>query len=257
MQIIRDIYAYREMLKSQVKKDLRTRYKGSFLGFLWTFVNPLLQLMVYTLVFKNILKIEIENFAIFLFVGLLPWLFLSTSVSGSAMNIVSNANLIKKIYFPREILPIALATGGLFNFIFGLVIVFPALYLSGINYSISLLCLPVIMLLQYMFVLGLSFIFSSINVYFRDTQHILEVFIMLWFYMTPVFYSSDIMPDNLKKLLSVNPMTRIIESYREILIYQNIPKPSILLNMLLVSCITLMIGLTVFKKLEKGFAEEL
>lgn len=257
MQTLINLYNYRSMLKNQVKMDLRTRYKGSFLGFLWTFVNPLLQLTVYTIVFKNILKVEIPNFALYLFVGLLPWLFFSSSVLGSSTNIISNANLIKKIYFPRHLLPLSLVLGSMINYIFGLIILIPVLLFNGIGISWTILYLPLIMALQFIFLLGLSFLLSSLNVYFRDLQHIMEVIVMVWFYLTPVFYTVEIVPDYLKNILVFNPMANFINAYRDSLFYQKIIPLDNLLDLVYVSLVTLIIGFFVFNKLEKGFAEEL
>jgi lipopolysaccharide transport system permease protein len=257
MKIMGDIYKYRGMLKNQVKMDLRTRYKGSFLGFLWTFANPLLQLLVYTVVFKSILKVEIPNFAIFLFVGLLPWIFFSSSVLGSSINIIANANLIKKIYFPRYILPLSLVIGSLLNYIFGLCILIPTLYFSGIGISWTVLYLPLLLVIQFVFLAGLSLLLSSLNVYFRDLQHIMEVLVMVWFYLTPVFYSKDIAPDYLKKILEINPMANFVDAYREILINKQLIPGELIFKLLVISIVTLLFGAIIFNKLQKGFAEEL
>lgn len=257
MDIIKSVYNYREMLKTQVKKDLRARYKGSFFGFLWNFANPLLQLAVFTIVFKDILKVQIPNFAIFIFVGLLPWIFFSSTILSSSSNIVGNANLIKKVYFPREVLPISLVTSGLMNYIFGLLVLFPVLLINDIAITWVVIYLPFVIAIQYFFVLGLSFIFSSLNVYFRDIGNILDVLVMLLFYMTPVVYSVDILPEHIRNILEMNPMAQFIGLYRDILIYDHEPNIAAISKLFVTSLLTLLVGLLIFKKLQKGFAEEL
>lgn len=194
MNSLKELYAYREMIFSLVRKDLRTRYKGSVLGFLWTFVNPLLQLVVYTLVFSTIMRVNVDKFYIYLFVALVPWIFFTSSIQGGATSILSGADLIKKIYFPRLVLPIAVTSAAFMNMVFSMLIVFIALIISGIGLSWHIVYLPVIMVLEYFFALGMAFIFSALNVYFRDLEHILGIVTMAWFYGTPIVYTIDMVP---------------------------------------------------------------
>lgn len=257
MESLKELYNYRDMLSNLVKKDLRTRYKGSVLGFLWTFVNPLLQLMVYTLVFSVILKSEIPKYYIHLFVALVPWLFFSTCLTASSSCIIGNKDLIKKIYFPRIIIPISVVNGAFMNMIFTMIVVFVVLIFSGIGISKYIILLPFIMILEYLLALGISFIVSALNVYFRDLEHILGIVTMAWMYATPVLYSIDIVPESMKTLFNLNPMTPIVAAFREILYNKVMPDFSHMWLILFWSISFIVLGYIVFQKLQKGFVEEL
>ena len=149
MKICKEIYQYRQMIFSLVKKDLRGRYKGSVLGFLWTFINPLMQLVVYTFVFTYIMKAGIDKYYLYLFVALIPWIFFSSSITGGSSSIVAQKDLIKKIYFPREVIPISYVTSCFVNMLLCFLIIFPVMVISGISLNpLALLCLPVIMIVN-------------------------------------------------------------------------------------------------------------
>ena len=252
-----ELYQYREMLKNLVRKDLRTRYKGSFFGFLWTFINPLLQLLVYTVIFTTIMRFDIKNYAMFLFVALLPWIFFSNSLIGSTGSIINNKELIKKIFFPREIIPISVVTSGFVNLILSFVIVFIALFISGIGITPAIVCLPVVLLAVYVMTLGFSLLFSALNVYVRDLEHILGIVTMAWFYFTPVIYQVDIIPAKFLKLFFLNPMTPITLAFRDILYYGKAPDFTILGINLATGVLLTIFGHQVFRKLQKNFAEEI
>ena len=149
--MLKNLYQYRELLKSNVQKEIRGKYKGSFLGVLWSFVNPLLQVLVYALVFPFILKNTQENYVVFLIIGILPWTWFVTSISQGTSCILANAGIIKKVYFPREILPISVVTSGLVNFLISCIIIFIFLLLSGIGFSINLIFIPIVISIQYIF----------------------------------------------------------------------------------------------------------
>ena len=158
MKIIKELYDYREMLSNLVKKDLKVRYKGSVLGFLWTFLNPLLQLIVYTIVFSTIMKVNIDKFYIYLFIGLIPWLFFATCIQAGSTSILMNKDLIKKIYFPRIILPISTVNSAFMNMFYSMIVVILTILVSGIGFSKYVLLLPLAMIMQYILVLGMTFI---------------------------------------------------------------------------------------------------
>lgn len=253
----KEIIKYRHMLISLVQKELRSRYKGSFLGFLWTFVNPLIQLIVFSVVFPYVLRMQQENYPMFLFIALLPWIFFSTSITVATGSIVGGANLVTKIYFPRVILPLSVVCTNLMNYIFGLVIVFPALLLTGIHLTINVFWFPIILLIEFIFALGLALLFSTLHVRFRDVEHIVGVLIFAWFYITPIVFPVDIFPEEFIDLLKFNPMVGIIESFRNILLYGKDPAWESLLYSVVVGLIVFVIGFGVFKKFEKTFAEDL
>ena len=186
MQHLKELYEYREMIFSLVRKDLRGRYKGSVLGFLWTFINPLLQLVVYTIVFSVIMRASYEQYYLFLFVALVPWMFFSSSVTDGASSILREKDMVKKIYFPREVLPIATVTSAFVNMILTFIVVFGVVIIAGRGIHIhAMLCLPIVMIVEYILCLGIALIVSSITVYLRDLQYILGIFVMALQYLTP------------------------------------------------------------------------
>lgn len=258
MKKIKDIYEYRDMIYSLVRRELRGKYKGSVLGFLWTYINPLCQIVIYSIVFSVIFKVEIENFYLYLVIGMMPWIFFSSSVQGGSTCIRSQADMVKKIYFPREVLPISFVTSMFINMLLSFIIVFGAVLISGIGFNLyAILFLPFIMLIEYIFTLGITFIVSSCTVYLRDLEQIIGVIMMAWIYLTPIMYSLDSMPEAVKKVINLNPMTAIIESYHDILYYKQIPSNENLLYAICISIILFLIGFVVFSCLDKGFAEEM
>lgn len=255
---INEIYEYREMIYSLVRRDLRGRYKGSVLGFLWTFINPLLQLAVYTLVFSVILKNNIENYYIHLFVALVPWMFFSSCITSGSHCVIAQKDMVRKIYFPREVLPISFVTSQFVNMLFSFIIIFAILVVSGVGISLkALLVLPLVMMSEYVVALGITMLTAGLTVYFRDLEYILSILAMLWMYLCPVVYSVDRIPDMYLPLYNINPMTPIIVSYRQILYFKEVPEISYLLFVLFFGVIVLVAGSFVFSKCTRRFAEEL
>ncbi|MBE6853426.1 MAG: ABC transporter permease [Ruminococcus sp.] len=255
---MKELYNYRQMIFSLVKKDLRGRYKGSVLGFLWTFINPLLQLVVYTIVFSVILPTNIEKYYLHLFVALIPWIFFSSSITVGSSSIIAQKDLVKKIYFPREVIPISYVTSCFVNMLLCFIVIFAVVAFSGIGFNpAALLCLPLIMIVEYMLALGVTLLTSAITVYFRDLEHILGIVTMAWMYMTPVMYSVDIVPEKYRGLFSLNPMMPVIQAYRDILYYARVPKLFTLTEAFVLGIFFLVLGWIVFSKLKKRFAEEL
>lgn len=258
MTTLKEIYAYREMIFSLVRRDLKGRYKGSVLGFLWTFINPLLQLGVYTMVFSVIMRNGIKDYYLFLFVALIPWIFFSTSLSGGASCIWAQKEMVKKIYFPREVLPISFVTTQFVNMLLSFLVVFAVLIVCGKGLNlVALLCLPVVMLVEYMLSLGVALIASAITVYLRDVEYILGIITMAWQFLTPVMYSIDQVPENLMSVFNLNPMTPIIVAYRDILYYGQAPKLQTLLHASLLGILLMVVGMLSFSVLKRHFAEEM
>ena len=258
METIKELYAYRQMIFSLVKKDLRGRYKGSVLGFLWTFINPLFQLIVYTMVFSFILKTTIERYYLYLFVALIPWIFFSSAITVGAASVVAQKDLVKKIYFPRMVIPISYVTSCFVNMLLCFIVVFAVVVCTGAGVNfIALLTLPVIMIVEYILALGMALLTSAVTVYFRDLEHILGIVSMAWMYMTPVMYDKSIVPDRLLPIFNLNPMTHVIECYRAVLYSKEVPDLTSLLSALSLGVLFLLIGCLVFNKLQRHFAEEL
>lgn len=258
MKTLKEIYAYRQMIFSLVRKELRGRYKGSVLGFLWTFINPLLQLVVYTLVFSVILRSDIEKYYIFLFVALVPWNFFSACLTGGASSVINEKEMVKKIYFPRQVLPISYVTTAFVNMLLCYIVVFGVVIISGIGINFkALLYLPIFLIVEYILGLGIALISSALDVYFRDLEYILGVVSMAWTYLTPVMYSIDIVPDRLMSIFMLNPMTPIIVGCRDILYYKEVPQVSTLLQAFILGIIVMVVGSFIFSKCEKHFVEEM
>jgi ABC-type polysaccharide/polyol phosphate export permease len=257
MNIIKDLYNYRELLKTNIKKDVGGKYKHSFLGVLWSFINPLLQIAVYALVFQVILKSNIENYTVYLCCGLIPWQYFSSVVLRGAATIIDNGNIIKKVYFPREILPISVVTSEGVNFLISTIIILGFVIFGGIGLSFNILWYFLILFIQYIVSIGVALIVSSLSVYFRDLLHLLGVFIQLLFYATPIVYSMDSVPANFQWLLRLNPMAYLIDAYRSIFYNKTMPDFKGLLIAFAIGVILCVIGYFIFEKLEKRFAEEL
>ena len=246
------------MISSLVKRDLRGRYKGSVLGFLWTFLNPLLQLIVYTFVFSVIMRAGIEDYYLFLFVALVPWTFFSTAVGGGAGCITSQQNLVNKIYFPREVLPLAFTLSQFINMLLSFLVIFAVVAVSGVVINpLALLWLAPVMLVEFVLALGTTLLVSALSVYFRDMEHMMGILSMAWMYLTPVIYPVDMVPEQYQHLLYFNPMTSIAVAYRDILYYATAPQAETLLHAAVCAGVVLAGGQAVFCRLKRHFAEEL
>lgn len=258
MKILREIYAYRQMIFSLIKRDLRGRYKGSFLGFLWTFLNPLFQLIVYTIVFSNIMRAGYEDYYLFLFVALIPWIFFSTSVIGGASCIWAQKDMVNKIYFPREVLPIAHVTCQLVNMLLSFLVVFAVILVTGYGINpAAVFYLPVIIFVEYLLALGLTMLASAVTVFLRDIEYILGILMMAWQFLSPVMYGVDIVPEEVRPVFAVNPMTPVLAAYRDIFYYKKIPDISTLVRAVMFGAVVLIIGVLVFEYLKKHFSEEM
>ena len=255
--VFKNLYNYRELLKTNIKKEVRGKYKNSFLGVLWSFLNPLLQIVVYAIVFQLILKNPQENYAIFICCGLIPWTYFSSAISRSAFTMVENGNILKKVYFPREILPISIVTSETVNFLISTVIILGFVIFGGLGISKYIIFYPLVLLAQYLLLIAISFIVSSISVYIRDLQHLIGVALQLLFYAAPIVYSPEVIPPEYQWILTLNPMAYIINGYRDIFYYQTMPDIASLFGLIAISIVLCVIGYLIFNKLQKGFAEEL
>ena len=258
MKLFRDLYNYRELLKSNVKKEIRGKYKGSFLGVLWSFINPLLQTIVYTVVFSIIMKNNtIDNYLIFVVTGIIPWSFFITTMTQGMTTITANAGIIKKVYFPREILPISVALSGLVNFFISCVIIIMFCIFSGVGISWHIILVPFIALLQFIFSLGMVFALSAINVYIQDMEYIVQFVLNMVFYATPILYQASDLPLTFQKILSLNPMTYIMVAYRDTFMYHMLPSVKTMFVLAIISVLICFVGYKIFKKLERKFAEQI
>ena len=258
---IREIYRFRELLLVFTKKEIKVKYKNSALGFLWSFANPLVLTAVYSFVFNFVYKSPTENFPLFLILGLLPFNFFSISVSMCSGSIIANGNLIKKVVFPREIIPLSIIFAGLINFLLELAVILVILGALGFNFVPYLPIFFITIFLQVVATIGFGFIFASLTVYFRDMEQLITNILLVWFFATPIVYDMGLVSDK-SNLAAValklfNPLTSMILLYRESLLYLNWPSLNLLLFAVGNSFGILIIGYFVFQKLSPNFAKEI
>ncbi|MGI8425669.1 MAG: ABC transporter permease [Actinomycetota bacterium] len=255
-------------------RENRAKYKRSSLGWAWSMINPLATMLIFTFVFRIVLKIDppvgnpsgLKNFSFFLICALLPWNFLSNSLTGATGSIVSNAGLIKKVYFPRSVLPASNVLSWDTNFLIELgVLSLALLIVQRVVFQFLPIALLVVVI-QTLFVLGVGLAFASLNVYFRDVTHFLGILLLLWFYATPVIYPLSLVPDfhviagtriPIKDIYNLNPMVHFTEAYRAIFYDLKVPSAQSFVFMTIGATVSLLVGYTLFKRLEPRFAEEL
>lgn len=257
--MFQEIFQYRELLKTNVKKEIRGKYKASFLGVLWSFINPLLQVVVYAVVFPYLLKNTGTDYVVYLIAGIIPWTFFSNTLNQCAATIKSNAGIIKKVYFPREILPLSVALSGLVNFFISCLIILFFCLVFGTGISWHLVFVPVIASIQTIMSLGIGLILSAITPYLQDLEYIVNFLLMLAFYGSPIIYKLDQfnMSSLLAKMIKSNPVTMLIQSYRDCFLYHKIPNFGDLGICLALGLFIITIGIYLFRRLERGFAEQL
>jgi ABC-2 type transport system permease protein len=251
------LFSYKDLLKNLVSRDFKTRYKRSYLGILWSLLNPLLIIIVYTLAFDYIMKMRVKDFPMFFMCGYLPWSYLAASLSASLTSLSDSGYLIKAVYFPREILPLSTILSCLIHFLITFIFVFPALILFGYFPKWVVFSLPLIILLQSLFTFGLSLFLSSIYVYFRDLRYILDVILMAWFWLTPIAYSASLIPEKFLFIYKLNPMTIFVMAYREVLLNGGLPIPKYWMAILLATTGSLILGYLPFLRIRKRLAEEI
>jgi ABC-type polysaccharide/polyol phosphate export permease len=256
-----NLIRYRGLLQSLVARELKARYRGSVLGFFWSFINPLLLLSVYSFVFTYVMPglhpNEIEPFALFMFCGILPWTWFSSALIEASNSLLVGGNLIKKVLFPAEVLPIVNVLANMVHFFFGL----PILVLFLVYYrrppdAWDLIWFPVAVAVQLVFTAGLALILAALTVHFRDLRDILSNLLTLWFFATPIIYSIQSAPGLSKRVLDLNPMTHLIVSYQEILFFNGpIGHWKWLLALGAASVVLFLAGFWVFDRLRDSFAE--
>ncbi len=273
---LRELWGYRELMRNLVLRDLRARYKGSALGYLWTQLAPLMLMLVFWLVFSIFMPTSIAMFPVFLIVALIPWNFCAEAVIGGTRSVIDNAHLIKKVFFPREVLPLVAVFSSLLNFLLSLPMLFLVmaavqwLYapLDGLNFAWTFAYLPVLIIIQIIFLAGMALLFSATAVFFRDTVHLVGILVQLWFFLTPIVYTFDAVDPMVARIMRwINPMASLVEFYRGIL-YGNpvpvglIPTPGLpalgsVLRVLVTSLLMLAFGYWIFQRRSGRFGEEI
>lgn len=262
LQNLAKLFRFRGLIQTLVVRDLKARYRGSVLGFFWSFFNPLMLLLIYTFVFTKVLvgihPAEMEPYALFMFCGILPWTWFSSSLLESSNTLIAGGNLIKKVLFPAEVLPIVTVLANMVHFFLGLPILaaFVLYYQRPVD-PLELLWFPVIVLVQLVLTTGLALFLSALTVHFRDVKDLLGNLLTLWFFSTPIIYPMLTAPEDLRWWLNLNPMTHLMISYQEVLFF---PGPhghyKWLLALGALSVVVFFAGYFVFDRLRDSFAEE-
>jgi ABC-type polysaccharide/polyol phosphate export permease len=249
------VYRYRELLRNLVLRDLRMKYKGSALGFFWSLLHPLAMAVVYTIAFEHILKIDIDFFPLFLLSGLLPWMFFAQAISAATGAVADNGNLVRKVAFPRVVLPMGAIGAQFVQFLLMYLVVFPLALVIGVGLSPALFALVPVILLQMLFTVGFGLALSTAYVYLRDTRHLLEVVLQVWFWLTPVLYAVWLAPEDLRPVLWLNPMTHFVTAYQQIVVYHRAPGVLSMTIMTVVALAVLGLGMAIFSRHQRRFAE--
>lgn len=246
-------FQYKDLLYNLVSRDIKVRYRKSFLGMLWTVLNPLLMMIVMTIVFSTLFRSTIENFPIYFLAGNLIFTLNSEITNNCTYAIIGNASLLKKVYIPKYLFPFSKAGSALVNLFFSLIAMFLVMVILRVPFLPTLLLLPIPVFYALLFSLGLGLLLSAVTVYFRDIAYFYSVFLVAWNYLTPVFYPIDILPDTVKQLMQFNPLFHYIDYMRNLILYGMVPGIRENLICLLMGISMLMIGLLVFYKKQDNF----
>ena len=244
---------YKSLLYELVTRDIKVRYRRSVLGVLWTLLNPILMMIIMTIVFSQLFRFEIENFPIYLFCGNIMFTFMITATNDALQSILGGASLIKKVYIPKYIFPVSKVLSAVVNLFFSYIAMLLVMIITGVRFHATMLLTPLVALYATLFSIGLGLILATIMVFFRDIAHLYSVFTTAWMYLTPIFYPESLLEDKSPLFLLLNPMYHYIKYMRDITLYQTIPSFAENMICLGVGLITLVIGMAVFYKKQDKF----
>ena len=247
---IKMLYLCRRNVWDMAVAELRSKYAGSVLGVSWALINPILIASVITFVFLNVFRIDIKNFSLFVLSGVFPWLFFSYALSSAGLSILASSNILRQFNLPREVIPIASVLANFLNFLIGWLAVFPVFLFFNPHILLFLPYLSLVLLCIFFFTLGLGMCLSVLNVYLRDIGHLLGTVLMFWLWVTPVFYSVDMVPHRFQWVYSLNPMTPFMTAFRDLLFEGIPPVPVVFIKIFLLAFFSMIIGLVVFSRLE-------
>jgi lipopolysaccharide transport system permease protein len=253
---LRAIYL-RDLLRELVVRDMKLRYEGSMLGMLWALVNPLAQLLVFVIVFKHVIRLEIPNYPLFVFSGVLAWNWTREGLLRSANAITSNRDLIRQPGFPLGLLPVVALSTPLIDLLIALPILVLFVVFGDGKLTMAILWLPLIIVLQFLLLQGLGYLVAAAQVLFRDTSHLLGVILMLGFYLTPIFYDTQNVPSGFRALTALNPLAYVVAAYRSVIMRRQVPDLRVLFGLAMLGTLLCWIGRRVFERASHQFAEEL
>lgn len=255
--IMEPLFSYKDLFWQLTFREIKARYKQSVLGYAWAILVPLLNLLVLSIVFSYVFKVPTGNvpYPIFLFVALVPWLFLVNSITSATGSIMANSSLITKVKLPREILPLTAISSKMVDLLLTCIVLMIFMVIYQIKFQPTLALIPLIFIIQLGLITGISFILSATNVFFRDIENILGVFLTIWMYLTPVLYPSELIPSNLRILFFLNPMTPIVDAYRNTIIYGKFPNIGEFGYSFIFALSLLVLGWIYFRKRAKYFAD--
>lgn len=254
---IRIIFLNREMLKNLVRKNFKAYYTNSFLGISWAVFIPLILMLILNFVFKSVLKIGIENFPLFVLSGLIPFMFFSSTLTQTTNSIVENTHLLRQFNLPKEVIPLSLILTNFLNFLLGLLVLIPIFVFSNSRIFSSLYFLILIIFIFLIFVIGIGLFFSSLNVFFRDISHLLGILVMFLFWITPIFYQTDMIPTQYRWIVNFNPLNLYISLFRDILLKGKIPPIKFVFFGSFWAVLSSFIGYSFFVKTESKFLKRL
>ncbi|MGH9581836.1 MAG: ABC transporter permease [Bryobacteraceae bacterium] len=257
-ELFRDVYRYRELIWALALKDLKIRYKRSFLGFMWALLNPLLLMLVLTVVFSKILLANVPHYAVFMLSVLLPWMFFAQSLSYAAESVVGNGELIKKVRVPKAVFPVAAVASNMINLLLSfipLLLIVPA---TGMSFFWTWIYLPIPLIALTIFTLGASFFFATANVYYRDITHIVQVVLNVWFYLTPIIYAESAFPAAYRWVFKLNPVVYVLHGFRLSIYGANgqaglLPAMPSIIASFVCGFASLIIGFWIFRKYQDEF----
>jgi len=256
LEHFREVYKFRALIKALVVRHLNTRYRGSVLGFLWSFLNPLCLMIIYTLVFRYYVRFDqVDNYTIFLFCGLLPWLWIASGLSEGTSAIVSGGSLLTKSMFPAHVLSTVAVLTALVHFVLSLPLLFIFMFFAGMSFSWSLLFLPVVIALQFILMYGLGLMLASLNVQFRDIQHIVGNLLTFLFFLCPILYPISVVPERFRFTLEYNPLAVLITFYHNVILDGVLPSATNLFGFFAISLAVLYGGIAVYNQHRESFAE--
>jgi len=252
-----ELWEFRELLWALTLREIKVRYKQTVLGVLWAILQPVALTLIFTVVFGFFLKVDSGSvpYPIFAYSALLPWTFFTTAVSFGALSVVNNGNLVTKVYFPREILPLASVGAAFFDFLMASLVFASLLIIYHVHITLSILFIFIVVPSIFLITVGISFFLSTINVLFRDIRFVVPLVLQIWLYLTPVIYSSGQVPEKYRIFLSLNPLTPLIEGFRDITVYGKFPSSFHIILSLLISLAIFFVGFWFFKSKERIFAD--